>query len=407
MSTSFPRENIKIVFIEKIHAAARTTLQEAGYKVDPIDDALDGEQLFEAIKDAHIIGVRSRTKLTSAALSKTRRLLAVGCFSVGTDQVDLNSALSLGAPVFNAPHSSTRSVAELAIGSVLMLARRAFEKSHKLHMGVWDKSISGAIEVRGKTIGIIGYGHIGQQVGLLAESLGMQVLFYDIKKKLPLGNSRPMPSLDTLLAESLFVTLHIPGNDQTNNLIGKAELDKMPRGGFLLNLARGKIVEITALKQALQSGQIGGAALDVFPVEPANTVCETTLDLAGIQNVILTPHIGGNTEEAQRNIGKEVANSLINFIELGNTEGAVNFPSVNLPHFPGAHRILNIHKNVPGALSEINQIVSGIGANIESQYLSTYKDIGYLIMDVNRDLSGEVKSKIEKSSVNLKTRVLY
>jgi len=407
MSTSFPRENLKIVLIEKIHPAARVTIQEAGYKVEQIDDALEGEKLVDAIKDAHIVGVRSRTKLTSAALSKTRRLLAVGCFTVGTDQVDLNAALAVGAPVFNAPHSSTRSVAELAIGSVLMLARGAFEKSHKLHLGIWDKSISGAIEVRGKTIGIVGYGHIGQQVGLLAESLGMQVLFYDIQKKLPLGNARPMPSLETLLAESMFVTLHIPGNDKTNNLIGKAELDMMPRGAFFLNLARGKVVDIGALKSALHSKQIGGAALDVFPVEPANTVSDATLDLAGIHNVILTPHIGGNTEEAQRNIGKEVAHSLINFIELGNTEGAVNFPCVNLPHFPGAHRILNIHKNVPGALTEINQIVSAVGANIESQYLSTYQDIGYLIMDVNCDLSGEVKAKIEKSSVNLKTRVLY
>lgn len=407
MSTSFPRENLKIVFIEKIHPAASITMQEAGYRVEQIDDALDGEQLFEAVKDAHILGVRSRTKLTSTALSKTRRLLAVGCFSVGTDQVDLDAALALGAPVFNAPHSSTRSVAELAIGSVLMLARGAFEKSHKLHLGIWDKSISGAIEVRGKTLGIVGYGHIGQQVGLLAESLGMQVLFYDIQKKLPLGNARAMPSLESLLAESLFVSVHIPGNDKTANLIGKSELGKMPRGGFFLNLARGKIVNIVDLKSALLSGQIGGAALDVFPVEPANTVCNVSLELAGLHNVILTPHIGGNTEEAQRNIGKEVANSLIGFIELGNTDGAVNFPIANLPHFPGAHRILNIHKNVPGALSEINQIVSAVGANIESQYLSTYKDVGYLIMDVNRDLSGEVKSRIEKSAVNLKTRVLY
>jgi D-3-phosphoglycerate dehydrogenase len=407
MTTSFPRENLKIVFIEKIHPAARVTLQDAGYKVEQIDDALDGEKLFQAIADAHIIGVRSRTKLTAEALSKTRRLLAVGCFSVGTDQVDLNKALELGAPVFNAPHSSTRSVAELAIGSVFMLARRAFEKSHKLHLGIWDKSISNATEVRGKTIGIVGYGHIGQQVGLLAESVGMQVLFYDVQKKLPLGNARPMPTLESLLAQSMFVSLHIPGNDKTEKLIGKSELDHMPRGGYLLNLARGKIVDVDALKTALESGQIGGAALDVFPIEPAGTVTEVKLELAGYHNVILTPHIGGNTEEAQRNIGKEVADSLLSFIELGNTEGAVNFPSVNLPHFPGAHRILNIHKNVPGALSEINKIVSGVGANIESQYLSTYKDIGYLIMDVNREVSKEVKTQIEKSSVNLKTRVLY
>ena len=407
MTTSFPRESIKIVFIEKIHPAARVTLQDAGYRVEQFDDALDGERLIEAVKDAHIIGVRSRTKLTSEILNSTRRLLAVGCFSVGTDQVDLEAALQLGAPVFNAPHSSTRSVAELAVGSILMLARHAFEKSEKLHRGIWDKSIAGAVEVRGKTIGIVGYGHIGQQVGLLAESLGMQVLFYDIQKKLPLGNSRPMPSLESLLKESFFLSLHIPGNDKTKNLIGQKELELMPRGSYFLNLARGNVVNISALKRALLDGHIAGAALDVFPVEPAGTQTEFSVELAGVPNVILTPHIGGNTEEAQRNIGREVAYSLLNFIEQGSTEGAVNFPCVNLPLFPGAHRILNIHKNVPGALAEINRLVSSLGANIDSQYSSSVKDTAYLIMDVNKEVSTELKSAIDKLPINIRTRILY
>jgi len=407
MKTSFPREKIKIVFIEKVHPAARALLEESGYKVDCFDDALEGEELKRTVADAHIIGLRSRTKLRREVLESARRLLAVGCFSVGTDQVDLNAALELGVPVFNAPHSSTRSVAELTIGCAIMLARRASEKSLKLHQGIWDKSISGATEVRHKTIGLVGYGHIGQQVGLLAEAMGMNVVFYDVVKKLPLGNSRPSPSLEALLEEVDFLSLHLPETEKTVNLIGEKELKLMRRGSLLLNLARGKIVELTALKAAILEGHIGGAALDVFPVEPKPTVCDFQLELAGVPNVILTPHIGGNTEEAQRNIGREVATSLLSFIEVGSTEGAVNFPAATLPAFPDTHRVLNIHKNAPGALAAINQIVSQVGANIESQYLSTHRDVGYLIMDINREVSAEVKSRIEESEYNIKTRVLY
>jgi D-3-phosphoglycerate dehydrogenase / 2-oxoglutarate reductase len=277
----------------------------------------------------------------------------------------------------------------------------------KLHRGIWDKSIAGATEVRGKTIGLVGYGHIGQQVGLLAEGLGMQVVFFDIQKKLPLGNSRPVPNLEMLLEESDFVSLHIPETEKTVNLIGEKALRTMRRGSHLLNLARGKIVDLKALRRLMEERHIAGAALDVFPVEPTPTECDFVLELAGVPNVILTPHIGGNTEEAQRNIGREVAASMVSYIENGSTEGAVNFPAVTLPTFPNAHRILNIHKNSPGALAAINRIVSEVGANIDSQYLSTHRDVGYLIMDINREVSNEVKSRIEECPFNIRTRVLY
>lgn len=407
METSFPRDKIKIVLFEKIHPAARAFLQESGYLVEQSENSLEGEQLIDAVRNAHIVGVRSRTKLTKEVLDEAKKLLAIGCFSVGTDQVDLNIALRHGIPVFNAPYSSTRSVAELTIGSIIMLARRAADKSLKLHQGTWNKNISGAIEVRGKTLGIIGYGHIGQQVGILAEALGMQVIFFDVLKKLPLGNAKPVPSLEHLLEESFFVSLHIPETPRTIGMMGEREFKLMRRGSLFLNLARGKIVELKALRKALEEGHIGGAAIDVFPAEPTPAVCEYSIELAGLENVILTPHIGGNTEEAQRDIGREVASSLLSFIENGSTEGAVNFPAVNLPTFPNAHRILNIHKNVPGALAEINRIISDVGANIDSQYLSTHQDIGYLIMDLNKAVSSEVKSRIEQSSVNIRTRVLY
>ncbi len=407
METSFPREKMKLVLIEKIHPAARARLQEGGYTVLQHEAALEGAALIDAIKDAHVIGVRSRTKLRRDILKAAPRLLASGCFSVGTDQVDLEAATEIAVPVFNAPHSSTRSVAELAIGNVIMLARRAADKSQKLHQGVWDKNIAGAVEVRGKTLGIVGYGHIGQQAGLLGEAIGMQVLFFDVQKKLPLGNAKPVPSLEFLLENSNFVSLHVPGTAKTNRMIGAAQLEQMRHGSILLNLARGEVVDLTALRSAIERGHIAGAALDVYPEEPTPTVAEVKLELAGLPNVILTPHIGGNTEEAQRNIGGEVAESILAYIENGSTEGAVNFPCVNLPTFPGAHRILNIHKNVPGALAEINRIVSEVGANIDSQYLSTFGQLGYLIMDLNKEVSNEVKTRIERSPVNLRTRVLY
>ena len=404
---SYPKEKVRIVLIEKIHEAAAQTFSDAGYHVELIPNALEGEPLRHAIKDAHIVGVRSRTKLRADDIEAARRLLAVGCFTVGTDQVSLTDSATRGIPVFNAPHSSTRSVAELTIGNIVSLARRVCDKNTKMHAGVWDKSLSHAEEIRGKKLGIVGYGHIGQQVSILAEAFGMEVYFFDILKKLPLGRAKALGSLEELLRTAQFLTLHVPGTTKTKNMIGAQELALLSRGSYLLNLSRGNVVDIPALRDSLQNGHIAGAALDVFPSEPGPTEAPFENPLQGCANVILTPHVGGNTEEAQRNIGAEVARAIINFIDSGSTEGAVNFPAVVLPSLPDAHRILNIHKNVPGALAQINRIVSEVGANIEAQQLSTLGEIGYLVMDINRDLSDEVKRQIENLPFSIRTRILY
>lgn len=404
---SYPKSKIKVVLVEKIHPSAVETFRDAGYEVETISHALDDDELCHVISTAHILGVRSQTRVHAEHLTLARRLFAVGCFTVGTDQVALDAATSQGVPVFNAPHSSTRSVAELAIGNVLGLARRIAERSHRMHDGRWEKSVAGTVEVRDKTLGIIGYGHIGQQVGLLGEVLGMDVLFYDVVKKLPLGRARAMSNMREVLEKSDFVTLHVPGGASTRNLIGKSQLASMKRGSFLINLSRGGVVDIGSLCQALSSGQIAGAALDVYPKEPCEATAEFDSPLRGLANVILTPHIGGSTEEAQFNIGREVAGSLVSFLDSGATQGAVNFPVVSLPPFPDAHRILNVHRNVPGVLSAINRIIAEVGANINAQYLSTFKDIGYLIMDVSRELSDEVKNRIRALPESVRTRILY
>jgi D-3-phosphoglycerate dehydrogenase / 2-oxoglutarate reductase len=309
--------------------------------------------------------------------------------------------------VFNAPHASTRSVAELTMGCVIALARRLGDKSQKLHRGEWDKSLSGAHEVRGHSIGLIGYGHIGQQVGLLAEAFGMRVLFHDIQKKLPLGLARPLPTIEQLLDEADFVSLHVPDTQITRGMIGASQMARMKKGAYLLNLSRGSVVVIDALAQALRTGHLGGAALDVFPQEPTPVQAEWHSELEGLPNVLMTPHVGGNTEEAQRNIGLEVAAALQEFIDRGNTEGSVNFPPINLPPREGTHRILNVHRNVPGVLASVTAILSELGANIEAQQLSTTRDIGYLVMDVDRQLSDAVRERIGALPVSVKTRVLY
>jgi len=404
---SFPKNKIKIALLEKIHPAAEETFREAGYTVESIPNALVNGELQSLLADVHVVGLRSRTHIRAPQFADAKRLLCIGCFSVGTDQVDLDAATSAGVVVFNAPYSSTRSVAELTIGNMLSLARRSSEKSAKMHKGVWEKAVSGAIELRDKTVGIVGYGHIGQQVGLLCEALGLNVLFYDVVKKLPLGRARPVDSLEELLPMVDFLTTHVPGGLGTKHLIGKRALSRLKDGAYLLNLSRGSVVDIDALAAALRSKKLAGAALDVFPEEPEQGLSEFKSVLLGLENVILTPHIGGSTEEAQRNIGKEVAHSLIGFLDSGSTEGAVNFPSVNLPLYPEAHRVLYIHQNVPGALSEVTKIISDLGANIDSQYLSTFRDIGYLIMDINKELSEEVRSKISVLPKAIKTRILF
>lgn len=404
---SFPKGKIKIALLEKIDPAAEEVFRDAGFSVESISSALDGEDLKKLISDVHIIGVRSRTHVRAEHLAFAKRLLAVGCFSVGTDQVDLSASRSIGVPVFNAPHSSTRSVAELTVCCMIMLARCLGDRSAAMHQGIWQKSAEGSREIRGKTIGVIGYGHIGQQVGLLAEQLGLDVVFYDVMKKLPLGRAKPVETLKELLAQSDFVTLHIPGGKENENLISEKEFSSMKQGGYFINHSRGKVVDIPALKKALVSGHLAGAAIDVFPKEPASGKDPFVSELKGLANVILSPHIGGSTEEAQRNIGREVATSLVNYIDNGSTEGAVNFPNINLPTSQKSHRILYIHKNEPGALSEVNQVISELGANIDAQYLSTFEDIGYLIMDIGSELSEDVKEKIAVLSKAVKTRILF
>jgi D-3-phosphoglycerate dehydrogenase len=406
-TTSFPRDRIRITLLENIHPIAAETLQERGYTVEVIPRAIEGDELRAVMEASHILGVRSRTKVREEHLKHARRMLAIGCLSVGTDQVSIQDAAKRGIPVFNAPHASTRSVAELTFGAVIALARRLGDKSSALHARRWDKSLAGAHEVRGRSIGIIGYGHIGQQVGLLAEAFGMRVLFHDIVKKLPLGLARPLATLDALLEEADFVTLHVPETPRTVALIGQPQLARMRKGSYLLNLSRGNIVDTAALREALGSGHLAGAALDVFPKEPTPTVTEFDVGFGDLPNVILTPHVGGNTEEAQRSIGIEVADALGEFIDRGSTEGAVNFPQVNLPARPDTHRILNIHHNVPGVLAAVNNIVSEIGANIEAQQLATTRDIGYLVMDVNHELSDEVHSRISALPMSVRTRILY
>jgi len=405
--TSFPKKKIRILLLEGIHAAARERFAEAGYTVEILPDAMSEEQLLEVMPRVHLLGIRSKTRVTERVLDACERLLAVGCYCIGTDQVALEAAAAHGVPVFNAPFSSTRSVAELTLAEVVMLARKAAHRSRQLHGGRWEKSAAGSHEVRHKTVGIVGYGHIGPQVGLLAEAFGMRVVFYDIVKKLPLGNAHSLGSLGELLAMADFVTLHVPDTPSTRGMIGAAELARMKPGSYLLNLSRGRVVDVEALRDALVSGHLAGAAVDVYPQEPEGRTEEFHVPLQGLDNVILTPHVGGSTVEAQRNIGIEVADSLVRFTDAGTTTGAVNFPQVDLPVLESGHRVLNIHRNVPGVLRDINRIIADMGANVSAQHLGTLGGVGYLIMDVDEGLSRQVKDRIDALETNIRTRLLF
>lgn len=404
---SFPKEKMKILLLEGIHPACVERLNQAGYRPELVKGAMSEQELCEAIPSVHVLGIRSKTQVTAKVLDRAKSLLSIGCFCIGTDQVDLSAAARHGVPVFNAPFSNTRSVAELTLAEIVMLARRAAHKSQLLHRGVWEKSAEGCVEVRNKSVGIIGYGHIGPQVGLLAEAFGMKVYYYDIVGKLPLGNAVPVSSLEELLKASDFVTLHVPETPETRNMIGAQQLEAMKQGSFLLNLSRGKVVDLDALKRALESGKVAGAAVDVFPEEPKTNDEAFSCPLLGMDNVILTPHIGGSTIEAQRNIGLEVGNTLIKFTETGSTTGAVNFPQVELPVVRDCHRILNIHKNVPGVLSAINSIIAGMGANIRAQNLSTLAEVGYLIVDIDKEISDALRAAIDELDTSIKTRILF
>ncbi|HMA92510.1 MAG TPA: phosphoglycerate dehydrogenase, partial [Polyangiaceae bacterium] len=378
-----------------------------GFRLETCSGALGENELIEKIRDVHVLGIRSKTQITDRVLGEARRLLAVGAFCIGTNQIQLEAANRRGVPVFNAPFSNTRSVAELVIAEIVALARRLIDRSREMHEGRWRKVATSCYEVRGKTLGIIGYGHIGTQVGVLAEAFGMQVVFYDILPRLPIGNNRQAESMQAVLAQSDFVTLHVPETPATRHLIGEAQLAQMKPGAYLLNLSRGTVVDLAALAAALRAGKLAGASVDVFPEEPEGNTDSFATDLHALPNVILTPHVGGSTEEAQEAIGREVMTALIKFVNTGATTGSVNFPQIEPPPLRNRHRLLNIHQNVPGVLSNINRIVSDVHANIESQILATDPTIGYLLMDLNHEVSEEVRSQMTTLPTNIRTRVLY
>lgn len=399
---------LKAVLLEGIHPSAVETLQRGGYtRIVTHAKALAGAELLEAIHDAHFLGIRSRTQLTAEVLQHATGLSAIGCFCIGTNQVDLKTAMRLGIPVFNAPFSNTRSVAELVLAQIIMLMRGIPEKNAILHRGGWVKSAAHSYEVRGKTLGIVGYGHIGTQIGVLAEQLGMRVIFRDIEAKLPLGNAREMTSLDELLAQSDVVSLHVPETPETQNLIGAAQLAAMKPGSHLINASRGTVVDIDALTAALDSRHLHGAAIDVFPVEPQGNDAVFTSPLSRFDNVILTPHIGGSTSEAQVNIGTEVAAKLVRYSSNGSTTSAVNFPEVALPGHSGRSRLLHIHQNVPGVLAHVNERLSAAGINIAAQYLGTFEEVGYVVIDVDSAASQLALDELCGVQGTIRCRILY
>ena len=406
--TSYPKEKINILFLENISDAAVKQFVNAGYSsVKKLTKALSEEDLAREIKDIHLLGIRSKTQITPTVLEAAKKLQAIGCFCIGVNQVDLKSATSHGVVVFNAPYSNTRSVAELVIGASIMLIRRIFDKSAGAHAGNWLKEAKGSYELRGKTMGIVGYGNIGTQVSVLAEALGMKVIFYDVITKLPLGNAEPRKSLKELVSESDIITLHVPDTAQTKNLINKSLIKQFKKGSILLNYARGEVVDLDALAKAIQEGQIAGAGIDVYPWEPEKNGDKFVTPLQNLPNVILTPHIGGSTEEAQENIGEDVSNKLFQYLEMGITIGSHTVPPLSLPQQTGTHRLLHIHKNVPGVLSEINTQLSRHNINILAQYLKTNDDIGYVVLDVNKQLSAQALQLLKEVKHTLKTRLLY
>jgi len=407
MATSFPKDQIKFLLLENVHQSAHDLIRSEGFALEAVPRSLKEDELAQKLRDVHVLGIRSKTQVTARALAEARRLLSVGCFCIGTNQVDLAATNGRGVPVFNAPFSNTRSVAELIICEVIALARQLGDRSREVHEGRWRKAAAGSFEVRGKTLGVIGYGHIGSQVGVLAEALGMRVIFYDHTSKLPMGNNRACASLAELLAAADFVTLHVPATPQTEKMIGASELALMRAGSYLLNASRGSVVDLPALAEALRSGHLSGASVDVYPDEPESNSDGFATPLRGLPNVLLTPHVAGSTIEAQEAIGREVATSLIKFVNAGATTGAVNFPQVEVPQARGAHRILNAHRNVPGVLRDINRIVSEKGANIQAQVLATDPNIGYLVMDLDQDVSSDVKKGIAALPTSIKTRILY
>jgi D-3-phosphoglycerate dehydrogenase / 2-oxoglutarate reductase len=405
---SLDKKYIKVLLLEGIHTSSVSSFESAGYtNVEYLKTALDGEELEQKLKDVHIIGIRSRTQLTPHVLKKAKKLFAVGCFSIGTNQVDLLAAKEHGIPVFNAPFSNTRSVAELVIAEIIMLMREVPARNAAAHRGDWLKTVGNSFEVRGKNLGIVGYGHIGSQVSILAEAMGMNVLYFDIEKKLSLGKAFVCESLDELLKKSDVVTLHVPETPETRKMIGREQLTKMKKGSLLINASRGSVVDYEALVEFLKNGHLAGAAADVFPEEPASNTEKFRSPLQDFDNVLLTPHIGGSTQEAQENIGLEVAEKLIRYSDNGSTVGAVNFPQVSIQPNYDKQRFLHIHKNMPGLLKDINYVFTNKGINIAAQYLQTDAEIGYVIIDAECNNCDKILKELKAIPHTIRARMLY
>ncbi|PYT01297.1 MAG: phosphoglycerate dehydrogenase [Acidobacteria bacterium] len=406
--TSYPKDKIKILLLENISDAAVRELKNYGYaEVERINGALSEEQLMKAVQGVHLLGIRSKTKITKKVIDAADKLIAIGAFCIGVNQVDLRAATQKGVAVFNAPYSNTRSVAELIIGLSVMLIRKIADKNTAAHRGEWMKDATGSFEMRGKTLGIIGYGNIGSQVSNMAEAMGMHVIYFDAATKLPHGNAKQIRDLNDLLKQSNIVTLHVPSDATTRNMINADAIKSMKKGAILINHSRGDVVDLDAVKKAIKSGKLGGAAVDVFPEEPEKNGDVFACALQNLPNVILTPHIGGSTEEAQANIGLDVTAKLVKYLELGNTEGSHTVPPVSLPPQAGTHRILHIHKNIPGVLGDINSRLSKGGINIVGQYLNTNPDIGYVILDVESKISKEALEILKKVKGTIRARMVY
>jgi D-3-phosphoglycerate dehydrogenase len=407
---SLPKDKIRVLFLEGVNDSAVEMMRHAGYtNLERLPKALDHDALIRAIEGIHILGIRSRTQLTEAVFAAADRLIAVGCFSVGTNQVDLDAARARGIPVFNAPFSNTRSVAELVIGEIVMLLRRVPDRSNEAHRGGWDKSAKGSFEVRGKTLGIVGYGNIGSQLSNLAEAMGMRVVYHDTTDRLRHGNTEPVDTLADLLAQADVVSLHVPETPRTAGMIGEAEIRAMKKGAYLINNSRGTVVDLDALAAALKDGHLAGAAVDVFPVEPASNAERFASPIQGIENVIITPHIGGSTEEAQERIGAEVARKLIDYSDVGSTLGAVDFPQVQLPPRPTGTRFIHVHNNVPGMLKRLNDVFALRQVNIAAQFHQTVGEIGYVVMeaDVTGTAAQDTLDEIRGLNGTIRARLLY
>lgn len=407
-TTSYPKEKIKILLLENISETAIANIHQHGYaSIKKVAGALDEEALIKELKDVHLLGIRSKTRVTRKVLENAPKLQAIGAFCIGVNQIDLTAATQQGVSVFNAPYSNTRSVAELVIGAAIMLIRRIPDKNNAAHSGIWQKDATGSFELRGKTIGLVGYGNIGSQVSVLAEAMGLKVIFYDVLTKLPLGNAVACKSLKEVVSKAEIVSLHVPETNSTKNLISKQVIKQMKKGSILINYARGEVVDLDALAAALKAGDLSGAAIDVFPVEPEKNGEQFASPLQGLSNVLLTPHIGGSTLEAQENIGVDVSAKLLGYLEKGITYGSHTVPALSLPMLEGAHRILHIHKNVPGVLSEINTALSKAHINILGQYLSTNEHIGYVVLDVDKKLSKQAFSLLKEVKHTIRARMLY